>query len=217
MVEDFSITQTRDLRVELLEPDRERQAGRAGADGDDVVLHDVAFDVASVRVRRSCGGSAGGWLAAADCRGFAPGAANRAAHGSCPTASRLRDGLRRSPCPMRSSRSIRTGWAARGRRAVRGAARRRSPWEVHRIRLFGREVDSPRLSCWIGDPDAGYTLFRHALRAAALAAGAAAGARAAGARAGRRLQQRAGQPATATAATAWAGTATTRPNSGRSR
>jgi alkylated DNA repair dioxygenase AlkB len=30
------------------------------------------------------------------------------------------------------------------------------PWEVHRIRLFGREVDSPRLSCWIGDPDAAY-------------------------------------------------------------
>ena len=29
-------------------------------------------------------------------------------------------------------------------------------WEVHRIRLFGREVDSPRLSCWIGDADAGY-------------------------------------------------------------
>lgn len=30
------------------------------------------------------------------------------------------------------------------------------PWEVHRIKLFGREVDSPRLSCWIGDPGASY-------------------------------------------------------------
>lgn len=30
------------------------------------------------------------------------------------------------------------------------------PWEVHRIRIFGREVASPRLSCWIGDPDASY-------------------------------------------------------------
>ncbi|MGJ7901608.1 alpha-ketoglutarate-dependent dioxygenase AlkB family protein [Lysobacter sp. 1R34A] len=30
------------------------------------------------------------------------------------------------------------------------------PWEVHRIRLFGREHDSPRLSSWIGDPDAHY-------------------------------------------------------------
>jgi alkylated DNA repair dioxygenase AlkB len=29
-------------------------------------------------------------------------------------------------------------------------------WEVHRIRLFGREVDSPRLSRWIGDPGAAY-------------------------------------------------------------
>lgn len=29
-------------------------------------------------------------------------------------------------------------------------------WEVHRIRLFGREVDSPRLSRWIGDADARY-------------------------------------------------------------
>jgi alkylated DNA repair dioxygenase AlkB len=29
-------------------------------------------------------------------------------------------------------------------------------WERHRIRLFGRECDVPRLSCWIGDPDARY-------------------------------------------------------------
>lgn len=29
-------------------------------------------------------------------------------------------------------------------------------WEVHRIRLFGREHASPRLSCWIGDADAAY-------------------------------------------------------------
>jgi alkylated DNA repair dioxygenase AlkB len=31
-----------------------------------------------------------------------------------------------------------------------------SGWEVHRIRLFGRELDSPRLSCWIGDPGVVY-------------------------------------------------------------
>jgi len=30
-------------------------------------------------------------------------------------------------------------------------------WETHRIRLFGREVDSPRLSSWIGDEGAAYT------------------------------------------------------------
>jgi len=29
-------------------------------------------------------------------------------------------------------------------------------WDVHRLRLFGREVPSPRLSCWIGDPEAVY-------------------------------------------------------------
>lgn len=28
---------------------------------------------------------------------------------------------------------------------------RELPWSVHRIRMFGREVDSPRLSAWIGD------------------------------------------------------------------
>jgi len=29
-------------------------------------------------------------------------------------------------------------------------------WQVHRIRMFGRRVDSPRLSSWIGDPEASY-------------------------------------------------------------
>jgi alkylated DNA repair dioxygenase AlkB len=29
-------------------------------------------------------------------------------------------------------------------------------WETHRIRLFGRWVDSPRRSCWIGDAGASY-------------------------------------------------------------
>ncbi len=33
-------------------------------------------------------------------------------------------------------------------------------WETHRLRMFGREVDSPRRSCWIGDPGAGYTYSR---------------------------------------------------------
>ena len=40
------------------------------------------------------------------------------------------------------------GWFARLRAEI--------PWERHRLRLFGREIDSPRLSCWIGDPDAVY-------------------------------------------------------------
>jgi alkylated DNA repair dioxygenase AlkB len=33
-------------------------------------------------------------------------------------------------------------------------------WERHRIRLFGREVGAPRLSCWIGDAGAVYTYSR---------------------------------------------------------
>ena len=33
-------------------------------------------------------------------------------------------------------------------------------WETHRIRMFGREVDSPRRSCWIGDPGTSYVYSR---------------------------------------------------------
>lgn len=40
--------------------------------------------------------------------------------------------------------------------ALFDALRATVPWAVHRIRLFGREVDSPRLSCWIGDPGTAY-------------------------------------------------------------
>jgi alkylated DNA repair dioxygenase AlkB len=38
------------------------------------------------------------------------------------------------------------------------------PWAVHHVRLFGREVPSPRLSCWIGDAGADYRYsgVRHA-------------------------------------------------------
>ena len=37
---------------------------------------------------------------------------------------------------------------------------REIPWEQHRIRLYGREHASPRLSCWIGDAGASYTYSR---------------------------------------------------------
>ena len=40
--------------------------------------------------------------------------------------------------------------------AAFAALRHALPWEVHRIRLCGREVDSPRLSAWIGDPGTAY-------------------------------------------------------------
>lgn len=34
------------------------------------------------------------------------------------------------------------------------------PWEQHHVRLFGREVPAPRLSCWIGDAGTAYTYSR---------------------------------------------------------
>lgn len=33
-------------------------------------------------------------------------------------------------------------------------------WQRHRLKLFGREVDAPRLSSWIGDSEAAYTYSR---------------------------------------------------------
>jgi len=33
-------------------------------------------------------------------------------------------------------------------------------WQVTRLHMFGREVSTPRLSCWIGDDDAVYTYSR---------------------------------------------------------
>jgi alkylated DNA repair dioxygenase AlkB len=44
--------------------------------------------------------------------------------------------------------------------ALLAALLREIPWEQHRLRLFGREVDAPRLSCWIGDADAVYVYSR---------------------------------------------------------
>ena len=50
------------------------------------------------------------------------------------------------------------GWlAAAEAGALLVSLREEIHWETHRIRLFGREVDSPRLSCWIGDEGAAYT------------------------------------------------------------
>ncbi len=44
--------------------------------------------------------------------------------------------------------------------ALLEALREQIAWETHRIRIFGREHDSPRLSCWIGDPGASYVYSR---------------------------------------------------------
>ncbi|CAM4462342.1 alpha-ketoglutarate-dependent dioxygenase AlkB [Stenotrophomonas lactitubi] len=50
-----------------------------------------------------------------------------------------------------------TGWLpAAEADALQEALAQEIPWETHRIRMFGNWVDSPRLSCWIGDPQARY-------------------------------------------------------------
>jgi alkylated DNA repair dioxygenase AlkB len=49
------------------------------------------------------------------------------------------------------------GWLAPAAAAsLMAALLHEVPWEVHRIRMFGRELASPRLSCWVGDADAAY-------------------------------------------------------------
>ena len=44
--------------------------------------------------------------------------------------------------------------------ALLAALRGQIAWETHRIRIFGKEHDVPRRSCWIGDPGAGYVYSR---------------------------------------------------------
>ena len=54
--------------------------------------------------------------------------------------------------------AIDRGWmAAADAAALFATLLQAVPWQVHRIRIFGRWVDSPRLSCWIGDPGTDYT------------------------------------------------------------
>ena len=44
--------------------------------------------------------------------------------------------------------------------ALFAALREQVQWETHRIRMYGRDIDSPRLSSWIGDPGTGYVYSR---------------------------------------------------------
>lgn len=70
------------------------------------------------------------------------------------------DGFQRIELPDADLRFA-PGWLAPGAADALFAALHAAPgWEVHRIRMFGREVDSPRLSRWIGDPGAVYTYSR---------------------------------------------------------
>ena len=65
--------------------------------------------------------------------------------------------MRTSTPPFKDWVEHRPGWlAASDADALAARLRDELPWTVHRIRMFGRWVDSPRLSCWMGDADARY-------------------------------------------------------------
>jgi len=53
--------------------------------------------------------------------------------------------------------TLQTGWLPDAQaRGLMEALLAGIPWTRHRLRIFGREVEAPRLSCWIGDPDVSY-------------------------------------------------------------
>ncbi|MDQ3617682.1 MAG: alpha-ketoglutarate-dependent dioxygenase AlkB [Pseudomonadota bacterium] len=64
--------------------------------------------------------------------------------------------LQTLPLPKATLAFDRCWLDARSADALISVVREHTAWENHRIRLFGREHPSPRLSCWIGDEDAGY-------------------------------------------------------------
>jgi alkylated DNA repair dioxygenase AlkB len=53
-----------------------------------------------------------------------------------------------------------SAWPAAAADARFAELQREIPWERHRLVLFGRTVEAPRLSCWIGDADATYVYSR---------------------------------------------------------
>ena len=62
-----------------------------------------------------------------------------------------------APAPFDAWVTATPGWLAAGEAdALLALLQAELPWTVHRIRMFGRWVDSPRLSCWMGDPAASY-------------------------------------------------------------
>ncbi len=63
-----------------------------------------------------------------------------------------------APLPMRDADlAFDPHWLpAQAADALLARLRETIAWQVHRIRLFGREHPAPRLSCWIGDAGASY-------------------------------------------------------------
>lgn len=62
-----------------------------------------------------------------------------------------------SPDAIDGDLLFRPGWLSAGAgHALADTLQQALPWQVHRIRMFGRDLAAPRLSCWIGDPGAVY-------------------------------------------------------------
>lgn len=77
----------------------------------------------------------------------------------CLTRVGPRESVAKTPLP--EGFELREGWLQPGEAdALFEALMQQVRWEVHRIVMFGRPVDSPRLSCWIGDPGTGYVYSR---------------------------------------------------------
>jgi alkylated DNA repair dioxygenase AlkB len=68
--------------------------------------------------------------------------------------------LQRLPLAGADARYTAAAYAPTDADALLLALQAEIPWQQHRLNLFGREVAAPRLSCWIGDPDAAYTYSR---------------------------------------------------------
>lgn len=67
------------------------------------------------------------------------------------------DPSRSVAAPWEAWVEVRSGWLGdHDARILAAALAAEVPWTVHSIRMFGRWVDSPRLSCWMGDPGAAY-------------------------------------------------------------
>ncbi|MBA8884620.1 alpha-ketoglutarate-dependent dioxygenase AlkB family protein [Dokdonella fugitiva] len=67
------------------------------------------------------------------------------------------DRLRTLDLPGADLRYAACAWPPAQADALRDALLDEIPWAPHVLRIFGRDVPTPRLSCWMGDAGAAYT------------------------------------------------------------
>ncbi|HEV7489784.1 MAG TPA: alpha-ketoglutarate-dependent dioxygenase AlkB [Rhodanobacteraceae bacterium] len=68
--------------------------------------------------------------------------------------------LRRLPLDGADVRCCASAFSPQESQVILTALLREIPWEQHRLHIFGREVDAPRLSYWAGDPGSVYVYSR---------------------------------------------------------